>query len=86
MTEQYQPPFETDAVPRSKWGHGPRGIDIDKNGILWTALGGSGHIASFDRSKCKVTNGPTATRPALPGRLDLARNSGTTDERREFCR
>ena len=66
LTEQYQPPFETDAVPRSKWGHGPRGIDIDKNGILWTALGGSGHIASFDRSKCKVLNGPTATGQHCP--------------------
>ncbi|MEE9280812.1 MAG: carboxypeptidase regulatory-like domain-containing protein [Myxococcota bacterium] len=66
LTEQYQPPFETEAVPRSKWGHGPRGIDIDKNGILWTALGGSGHIASFDRSKCKVLNGPTATGQHCP--------------------
>jgi hypothetical protein len=66
MTEQYQPPFETAAVPRSEWGHGPRGIDIDKNGILWTALGGSGHIASFDRSKCKVLNGPTATGQHCP--------------------
>jgi len=66
MTEQYQPPFETDAVPPSGWGHGPRGIDIDKNGILWTALGGSGHIASFDRSKCKVLNGPAATGQHCP--------------------
>jgi hypothetical protein len=66
LTEQYQPPFDTDAVPRSGWGHGPRGIDIDKNGILWTALGGSGHIASFDRSKCKVLNGPTATGQHCP--------------------
>jgi hypothetical protein len=66
VTEQYQPPFETDAVPPSQWGHGPRGIDIDQNGILWTALGGSGHIASFDRSKCKVLNGPTATGQHCP--------------------
>ncbi len=66
LTEQYQPPFETEAVPRSQWGHGPRGIDIDKNGILWTALGGSGHIASFDRSKCRVLNGPTATGQHCP--------------------
>ena len=66
VTEQYQPPFETDSVPASEWGYGPRGIDIDKNGILWTALGGSGHIASFDRSKCKVLNGPTATGQHCP--------------------
>ena len=66
LTEQYQPPFGTDAVPASKWGHGPRGIDIDRKGIIWTALGGSGHIASFDRSKCKVLNGPTATGQHCP--------------------
>jgi hypothetical protein len=41
-------------------GIDPRGIDIDSNGIVWTALAASSHLASFDRSKCKVTNGPTA--------------------------
>ncbi|MDD9959321.1 MAG: carboxypeptidase-like regulatory domain-containing protein [Gammaproteobacteria bacterium] len=38
---------------------GPRGLDVDKNGIVWTALSGSSHLASFDRSKCEVMNGPT---------------------------
>ncbi|MEC8867284.1 MAG: carboxypeptidase regulatory-like domain-containing protein [Pseudomonadota bacterium] len=66
LTEQYQPPFDVDTVPASQWGHGPRGIDIDRNGIIWTALGGSGHIASFDRSKCKVLNGPKATGQHCP--------------------
>jgi hypothetical protein len=66
LTERYQPPFENDAVPASEWGHGPRGIDIDTNGVIWTALAGSGHIASFDRSKCKVLNGPTATGQHCP--------------------
>ena len=65
-TEIYQPPFQTDAVEASKWGFGPRGIDIDRNGLIWTALGGSGHIASFDRSKCKVTSGPRATGQQCP--------------------
>ncbi|MBP20270.1 MAG: hypothetical protein CMQ21_15465 [Gammaproteobacteria bacterium] len=76
LTEQYQPPFDTDKVPRALWGHGPRGIDIDKNGILWTALGGSGHIASFDRSKCKVLNGPTATGQHCPEGWSLHRTPG----------
>ena len=76
LTEVYEPPFETDAVPSSKWGHGPRGIDIDKNGILWTALGGSGHIASFDRSKCKVLNGPTATGQHCPEGWTLHQTPG----------
>ncbi len=76
LTEVYEPPFETDAVPSSQWGHGPRGIDIDKNGILWTALGGSGHIASFDRSKCKVLNGPTATGQHCPEGWTLHQTPG----------
>ena len=31
---------------------GPRGVDVDSKGIIWTALAGSGHVARFDRSKC----------------------------------
>jgi hypothetical protein len=38
-------------------GHGPRGIDVDTNGNIWTCLGGSGHVAKFDRSKCAQTWG-----------------------------
>jgi streptogramin lyase len=34
-------------------GAGPRGVDVDSNGIIWVAMGGSGHLARFDRSKCK---------------------------------
>jgi hypothetical protein len=59
--EIYQPPFQTTAVEPSNWGFGPRGIDIDTEGVIWTALGGSGHIASFDRRKCRVTGGPQGT-------------------------
>jgi hypothetical protein len=39
-------------------GFDPRGIDIDSTGLVWTALAGSSHLASFDRSKCDVLNGP----------------------------
>ena len=38
-------------------GYGPRGVDVDTKGIIWTGLGGSGHLAKFDRSKCKQTWG-----------------------------
>ncbi len=45
----------------SKPGFGIRGGDIDGNGVLWGS-GSSGHLMSFDRSKCKgPLNGPTAT-------------------------
>ena len=40
--------------PPRRQGYRPRGIDIDRNGVVWTALAGSGHLASFDRRKCKV--------------------------------
>jgi hypothetical protein len=42
-------------------GFGVRGGDIDKKGVVWVSLA-SGHIGSFDRSKCKgPLNGPKAT-------------------------
>jgi hypothetical protein len=41
-------------------GYGSRGIDLDLNGVVWTVLS-SGHLASFDRRKCKgPLNGPAA--------------------------
>ena len=51
LAEVYQPP---------DIGYGSRGIDLDLNGVVWTALS-SGHLASFDRRKCKnPLNGPAA--------------------------
>ena len=46
MTELYTIPENGDQ------GFGPRGIDVDRNGVIWTALSGSSHLASFDRRKC----------------------------------
>ena len=41
-------------------GFGMRGFDIDRQGVAWVTLA-SGHIASFDRRKCKGRlNGPGA--------------------------
>ena len=56
LGEIYEPPFP---------GYGPRGGDIDRNGVFWASLA-SGHLASFDRKKCKVLNGPTATGKHCP--------------------
>jgi hypothetical protein len=43
-------------------GFSPRGADVDKDGVAWTVLG-SGHLASFDRRKCKgPLNGPEAAK------------------------
>ena len=46
--------------------YSPRGMDIDRNNVAWVALG-SGHLASFDRRKCKgPLNGPNATGQHCP--------------------
>ena len=58
LTELYELPYMNPEAPVEVWG--TRGIDIDTNGILWAGTG-AGYMASFDRSKCTVTNGPTAT-------------------------
>jgi hypothetical protein len=42
-------------------GLDPRGVDIDTNGVVWTALAASSHLASFDVRKCKDLNGPART-------------------------
>jgi hypothetical protein len=46
-------------------GFGPRGGDVDRNGVYWVSLA-SGHLGSFDRRKCKVLRGPTATGTHCP--------------------
>src|SRR6266436_6255163 len=47
-------------------GYGPRGMDIDRKGVVWVPLS-SGHMASFDRSRCKgPLNGPSATGKHCP--------------------
>jgi hypothetical protein len=47
-------------------GFGPRGGDIDSKGVVWVSLA-SGHIGSFDRTKCKSPlNGPKATGDHCP--------------------
>jgi hypothetical protein len=59
VTEFYETPFDDARAPIK--GYGPRGMDIDRKGVVWVPLA-SGHLASFDRKKCKgPLNGPTAT-------------------------
>jgi hypothetical protein len=57
LAEVFEPPLP---------GYGPRGGDIDRNGVFWASLS-SGHLASFDRRKCKgPLNGPIATGKHCP--------------------
>ena len=63
LTEVFQLPMR-DGKPVE--GFSPRGGDVDRNGVYWAALA-SGHLASFDRRKCKgPLNGPAATGQHCP--------------------
>jgi len=67
LTEVFEPPFP---------GYGPRGGDIDRNGVFWSSLA-SGHLGKFDRSKCKgPLNGPKATGTHCPEGWTLYRFPG----------
>jgi hypothetical protein len=61
LAEFYEAPADDPNNP----GYSPRGMDIDSQGVVWAPLA-SGHLASFDRRKCKVLNGPTATGKQCP--------------------
>jgi hypothetical protein len=64
LAEYYELPWNNPDVPLV--GFGPRGMDVDRNGVVWVPLA-SGHLASFDRSKCQgPLNGPTATGQHCP--------------------
>jgi hypothetical protein len=63
LTEVFELPMR-DGKPME--GFSPRGGDVDRNGVYWAALA-SGHMASFDRRKCRgPLNGPTATGQHCP--------------------
>ena len=64
LTEYYETPIGNPDF-KGQAGFSPRGGDVDRNGVFWSALA-SGHLASFDRRKCKVTSGPTATGQHCP--------------------
>ncbi|MBM3776774.1 MAG: carboxypeptidase regulatory-like domain-containing protein [Acidimicrobiia bacterium] len=65
LSEVYEPPMKNPNAPKMH-GATPRGVDVDRNGLIWTALAGTGQTASFDRRRCRVTNGPTATGQHCP--------------------
>lgn len=60
LAEYYEVPLDIHGA------YGIRGMDIDRQGVVWSSLS-SGHLASFDRRKCKgPLNGPTATGKHCP--------------------
>jgi hypothetical protein len=64
LTEIFEVPWNEPKAAVN--GYGPRGGDIDRNGVFWVSLA-SGHLASFDRRKCQgPLNGPAATGKHCP--------------------
>jgi hypothetical protein len=56
--------------------YGSGGLEVDSQGVVWQNWRGSGHFAAFDRRKCKVTSGPTATGQSCPEGWTFYRRSG----------
>jgi hypothetical protein len=64
LAEVYEPPVDDPKAPVH--GFSPRGMDIDRDGVVWAALA-SGHLGKFDRRKCKgPLDGPAATGKHCP--------------------
>jgi hypothetical protein len=78
LAEVYEPPFDNPKAPVQ--GFSPRGMDVDRDGVAWVALA-SGHMASFDRRKCKgPLGGPKATGDHCPEGFAFHRYPGPSFE------
>ena len=84
VTEYYQPPFENPDAPVQ--GYSPRGIDIDTNGIVWTALSGQRPCRPLRPQPVPRAERTGGYGPALSGGLDALRDAGTADEGRDRSR
>jgi hypothetical protein len=87
-TEVYEPPFHNPKVPGVE-AYFPQGVDADTNGVIWTALNGGNYLASFDRRRCTVLNGPSATGQHCPEGWTLypipgPKFKGDTDEKADY--
>ena len=60
-------------------GFDPRGIDIASDGVVWTALAGSSHLASLDVRKCEPRDEPDSPDGSqCPEGWSLYRTEGPT--------
>ena len=67
-------------VPADHPATGTRGIEVDRQGVVWVNFNGADYMGSFDRRKCKVLNGPTATGQHCPEGWTFHRTVGPTFE------
>ena len=70
--EVYVPPPSTIPLPYSG------GVAVDSHGVVWQNWRGVHEIFSFDRRKCKVLNGPTATGQQCPEGWTVYKKPGPT--------
>ena len=61
-SEYYEPPKQADGSYAAFLG---RSVAVDSKGVAWVAYN-SGKFGAFDRTKCKVLSGPTATGQHCP--------------------
>jgi hypothetical protein len=54
------------------------GVSVDSNGVVWQNWRATDYISAFDRRKCKVLNGPTATGQHCPEGWTMYRKPGPT--------
>jgi hypothetical protein len=73
MAEVYEPPKGTDPPLFSAGG-----VSVDSNGVAWQNWRAGDQITAFDRRKCKVLNGPTATGQHCPEGWTIYRKPGPT--------
>jgi hypothetical protein len=74
LAEVYEVPWNN--AKAQVQGFSPRGLDIDRDGVVWVALA-SGHFASFDRRKCTgPLAGPSATGQHCPEGWKLYQSPG----------
>jgi hypothetical protein len=71
-TEVYMPPQKD--PPLFSAG----GVSVDSNGVVWQNWRATDYITSFDRRKCKVLNGPTATGQHCPEGWTIYHKPGPT--------
>jgi len=63
LAEIYELPINDPKA--AEHGYGPRGVNIDRDGVVWVPLA-SGHLGAFDRRKCAgPLNGPEAAKGRL---------------------
>jgi hypothetical protein len=54
------------------------GVAVDSSGVVWLNWRGTDHVTSFDRRKCKVLNGPSATGQQCPEGWAIHLKAGPT--------